>query len=48
MDMRRSRERMVREQIEARGIKNPAVLAALAKVPRHLFVQEALDRKSVV
>jgi protein-L-isoaspartate(D-aspartate) O-methyltransferase len=42
MDMRRSRERMVREQIETRGVKNPAVLAAMAKVPRHLFVQEAL------
>ena len=46
MDMRRSRERMVREQIEARGIKNPAVLAALAKVPRHLFVQEALHAQA--
>ena len=46
MDMRRSRERMVREQIEARGITNPAVLAALAKVPRHLFVQEALHAQA--
>jgi len=46
MDMRRCRERMVREQIEARGIKNPAVLAALSKVPRHLFVQEALHAQA--
>ncbi|WP_165065799.1 protein-L-isoaspartate(D-aspartate) O-methyltransferase [Desulfovibrio sp. ZJ200] len=33
---------MVREQLEARGISNPAVLSAMAVVPRHLFVQEAL------
>jgi protein-L-isoaspartate(D-aspartate) O-methyltransferase len=33
---------MVRSQIEARGIKDPAVLAAFRKVPRHLFVSEAL------
>ncbi len=37
-----ARERMVREQIEARGIKDPRVLAAMRKVPRHLFVDEAL------
>lgn len=46
MDMRRSRERMVREQIEARGIRSPAVLAAMAKTPRHLFVQEALHAQA--
>lgn len=46
MDMRRSRERMVREQIEARGISSPAVLAAMAKAPRHLFVQEALHAQA--
>lgn len=33
---------MVREQIESRGITDPAVLAAMRKVPRHLFVEEAL------
>ena len=33
---------MVRDQIEARGIKDPRVLAAFRKVPRHLFVSEAL------
>jgi protein-L-isoaspartate(D-aspartate) O-methyltransferase len=32
------REAMVREQIEARGIKDKAVLAAFRKVPRHRFV----------
>ena len=33
---------MVREQIESRGITDPAVLSAMRKVPRHLFVEEAL------
>ena len=38
----RQREEMVRQQIEVRGITDPLVLAALRKVPRHLFVSEAL------
>ncbi|RPJ72553.1 MAG: protein-L-isoaspartate(D-aspartate) O-methyltransferase [Desulfobacteraceae bacterium] len=33
---------MIRQQIEARGVRDPEVLAALRKVPRHLFVSEAL------
>jgi protein-L-isoaspartate(D-aspartate) O-methyltransferase len=36
------RERMVREQIEARGIRRPEVLRAMRATPRHLFVPEAL------
>jgi hypothetical protein len=32
------RERMVREQIESRGVRDPATLAAMRAVPRHLFV----------
>jgi protein-L-isoaspartate(D-aspartate) O-methyltransferase len=36
-----SRERMVAEQILGRGIQNAGVLAAMRKVPRHLFVEEA-------
>ncbi|MBI4386880.1 MAG: protein-L-isoaspartate(D-aspartate) O-methyltransferase [Elusimicrobia bacterium] len=32
------RERMIREQIEARGVRAPAVLTAMKEVPRHLFV----------
>jgi len=32
------RERMLREQIAARGIEDPRVLAALARVPRHELV----------
>ena len=34
------RERMVREQIEGRGIHDPAVLAAMRAVPREQFVLE--------
>ena len=41
-DMRISRERMVRDQIEARGISDPSVLHAMRTVKRHLFVAEAL------
>ena len=36
------RERMVAEQIRARGITDERVLAALATVPRHLFVPPGL------
>ena len=35
-------ERMVAEQIEARGVRDPAVLAAMRKVPRHRFIPESL------
>lgn len=35
---REQREVMVRRQIERRGIRNPRVLDAMRRVPRHLFV----------
>jgi protein-L-isoaspartate(D-aspartate) O-methyltransferase len=38
----RLRERMVTEQIAARDVADPRVLAALRKVPRHRFVPEQL------
>jgi protein-L-isoaspartate(D-aspartate) O-methyltransferase len=38
----RLRARMVEEQIRGRGIRDPRVIAAMSKVPRHLFVDEAL------
>lgn len=38
----RQREDMVRNQIESRGVTDPNVLLAMGKVPRHLFVSEAL------
>ena len=37
-DYTMERERMVNNQIKARGINDPRVLAAMLKVPRHLFV----------
>ncbi len=37
-----ARERMVEKQIAARGIRDKRVLEAMKKVPRHLFVDEAL------
>ena len=43
MKFRRLRERMVSTQIEARGINDQRVLAAMRKVPRHLFVSEAFQ-----
>jgi len=42
IDFKRNRERMVREQIEGRGVTDPEVLRAMRKIPRHLFVDEAL------
>jgi protein-L-isoaspartate(D-aspartate) O-methyltransferase len=38
----RQRAHMVSSQIEARGVHDRRVLAALEKVPRHLFVAESL------
>ena len=38
----RQRQDMVDKQIEARGVTDPNVLLAMRKVPRHLFVSEAL------
>ena len=41
-----ARERMVRDQIEARGIRDAAVLAAMRRVPRHLFLPESARHAS--
>ena len=38
----RERERMVDEQLVARGVADPRVLEAMKRVPRHLFLEEAL------
>jgi protein-L-isoaspartate(D-aspartate) O-methyltransferase len=37
-EYREQRARMVRDQIEALGVRDARVLAAMRKVPRHLFV----------
>lgn len=43
MKFKRLREKMVSTQIAGRGIRDPRVLDAMRKVPRHLFVGEALQ-----
>jgi protein-L-isoaspartate(D-aspartate) O-methyltransferase len=40
------RERMVAEQIEARGIRDSRVVAAMREVPRHRFVSENMVRSA--
>jgi len=45
-DFKSQRERMVNEQIKARGVKDSAVLAAMLSVERHLFVPEAYQFKA--
>ena len=41
-DFATARRRMVESQLIARGVRDPEVLRALGRVPRHLFVDEAL------
>jgi protein-L-isoaspartate(D-aspartate) O-methyltransferase len=43
LDFSKARQRMVDEQIASRGIRDIRVLNAMNKVPRHLFVEEALQ-----
>lgn len=43
---KRARERMVRSQIAARGVKDSRVLAAMGTVPRHLFVPDRYQGQS--
>ena len=45
-DYAQARERMVEEQIDARGVKDPRVLAAMRKVERHRFVSEGLRHQA--
>lgn len=37
-DYQEKREKMVKDQIEARGVRDSKILEAMRKVPRHLFV----------
>ena len=41
-----ARARMVREQIEGRGVRNPRVLEAMRQVPRHRFVKPSLANRA--
>jgi protein-L-isoaspartate(D-aspartate) O-methyltransferase len=45
-DTVQQRDWMVARQIEARGIRDPRVLAAMRRVPRHAFVAAALRREA--
>ena len=45
MTSQRTRLRMV-ERLRAQGIRDEAVLAAMAEVPRHIFVDEALASRA--
>jgi len=46
MDFKQLRENMVRTQLIPRGIKDERVLEAMRKVPRHLFVGEAMQDRA--
>lgn len=41
-ELEAERREMVNSQIRARGVRDPRVLEAMEKVPRHLFVPEAM------
>ncbi len=41
-----ARRRMVEEQVIARGVTDQRVIEAMRKVPRHKFVEEALEGKA--
>ena len=41
-----ARERMLVEQLEARGFRDPAVLGAMRRVPRHRFVDRELRERA--
>lgn len=41
-----NRDRMVAEQLVGRGIRDPQVLAAMRAVPRHLFVEDAMQEQA--
>ncbi|WP_421901742.1 protein-L-isoaspartate(D-aspartate) O-methyltransferase [Maridesulfovibrio sp.] len=46
IDPKRSRLKMVEEQIAARGVADKNVLDAMRRVPRHMFVQDALASRA--
>jgi len=46
IDFPKARLKMVEEQIISRGIKDAKLIAAMKKIPRHLFVEEALQSQA--
>ncbi|WP_244592993.1 protein-L-isoaspartate(D-aspartate) O-methyltransferase [Pukyongia salina] len=47
-DYSERREKMVRSQLESRGIRDKVTLDAMRKVPRHLFVPENAKEKAYI
>lgn len=45
-DFRRARDALVEREVIPAGVKGPAVLAAMRRVPRHAFVPEPLWREA--
>ena len=41
-----ARRRMVEDQVMARGVKDPRVIDAMLRVPRHKFVEQALESQA--
>jgi protein-L-isoaspartate(D-aspartate) O-methyltransferase len=46
INFQKARDRMVETQLISRGISDSRVLEAMRKVPRHLFVEEALKEQA--
>ena len=46
IDFPKARLKMVEEQITSRGTKDVRLIAAMKKIPRHLFVEEALQSQA--
>jgi len=46
IDFPKARLKMVEEQIACRGIKDAKLISAMKKIPRHLFVEEALQSQA--
>jgi len=46
IDLSKARLKMVEEQITSRGVKDAKLIAAIKKIPRHLFVEEALQNQA--
>jgi protein-L-isoaspartate(D-aspartate) O-methyltransferase len=46
IDLPKARVKMVEEQITSRGVKDSKLIAAMKKIPRHLFVEEALQNQA--
>lgn len=46
INFQKARDRMVESQLVSRGIRDHRVLEAMRKVPRHLFVDEALKEQA--